>query len=358
MNDRYNRTPAEFEEEKTVLLSKDPQQDRRNQGWQQGRPQQGRPQQGRPQQGRPQQDSRQAFHRPNEGPEEYYSFVYDDGDFGGGQGTPDPKRGGSRKGIIIGVVIAVLLIAGFVCGKAIASWMTDDKEAETEVVNEDNENLTALESWDVQILDSDWDWDSKEVDDLNDQKQVYAILLVENNSEQPIVKLDFTVPDEDGEDVTDAKYPEYPLSAWGYIKNGQKGVMVADIHLERDADQLKPSTSSYTITQVYANENIDSRYEVPSGSVTAINGPNEDDYDIEISNPNEDDTNQNALLVAAKIRNDEIKTSDATGILSTAIPGRTKSYQQQHAFTDPNLPVDREDLVVYAVDRDYFKDTE
>ncbi len=329
MSDRYNRNRAEFDEEKTVVLSKGTER-----------------------------DSRQSFHQTNGSPEEYYSFLYDDGDSGSGWEKPDQKRGSMRKRIIIAVVIVVLLGAGFVCGKGIASWISGDKEAKTEVVNEDNENLTVLESWNVQILDSDWDWDSKEVDDLNDQKQVYAIFLVENNSEQPIVKMEFSVYDEDDEAVIDAKYPEYPLSAWGYVKNGQKGVMVADVHRQRDADQLQPSASSYTITQVYTNENLDSRYEVPSGSVTAINGPNEDDYDIEISNPNEDEINQNALLVAAKIRNDEIKTSDATGILSTAIPGRTKSFQQQHAFMDPNLPVDREDLVVYAIDRDYFRDTE
>ena len=255
-----------------------------------------------------------------------------------------------KKAIIAAIIIILLLAGGFLLGKMLAGSLSDE---ETPVTSEENKDFTAVTADSVEILSSDWDWDSREVDDLNDRKQVYAILLVENNSDTPIFKIEFEAKDKYGDDIKDVDHPEEPLVAEGYVKAGQKGIMVADVHLDKDASQSSPHRSDYDITAAYGNEDIDEDYEVPTGKISQ---QIEESYDVELSNPNEDEVNRSALLVAVKVRDDRIKESDATGKLTNPIPGGTPAFMQERAFYDPGLNTDNDDLVIYVIDRDYYKD--
>lgn len=257
------------------------------------------------------------------------------------------------KGVLIAGIVVVLIFAGFFAGKGIAGLFSG---GESNVTDSENEGLTGLNTDDISILSTDWDWDSKVEDDLNDQYQVYAIMCVENNSSKPITKIEFTAEDSDGDIIENAENPSASITAQGYIKAGKKGIMVADIRTDKENEKIQPSTKDYKITGVYTNEDINDSYEVPTGKIIKQYGPNGDYYDVVISNPNEDEINQDAWLVAARVKDDVIRDSDATGRLDTSVPGNTPKFEQDKAFIDPNLPTDNDKLTIYVIDTEYYKD--
>ena len=277
-----------------------------------------------------------------------------EGPVGPTYGGDTPKSGAPKK-IIIAAVIVVLAVAGLLIGKTVAGWYSGNSASSG---SGNNEGLAALEPSNVNILSSDWDWDSKELDQLNNWYQVYAIMFVENNNSSPITKIEFNVTGKDGTLIENAKSPGEPMAAQGYIKAGQKGIMVADINTDKKNKSLQPSSSDYEITAVYANDEIDEEYEVPTGKIVKKYGANGDYYDVQLENPNDNQIEQDAILAAVKISDDDIVDSDATGRLARSIPGHTSMFKQEAAFVAPNLYTDFDELTIYVIDTTYYENAD
>ena len=211
---------------------------------------------------------------------------------------------------------------------------------------------TSIDPATVTVLSSDWDWDSSRYED---GLVVDAILLVRNDSDKAITGIDFTVDAEDGSNIENARDPEAGMTAYGYIPGGSTGIMTGEMYTVRN--KIRPDNSTYQVQKVYSNDKIEN-YTVPTGYVTRTYGEGNDNYDVSIDNPNDVPVHASSKLVMAKVVDNNIEDSDATGVLSQPIEPQTSGYIQEMAFYDPHLYCGYSEVKVYAIDIDYYKNAE
>ena len=286
------------------------------------------------------------------------------------ESVPDPQGemppGSEKKFSPIIIVVAVLLLLA--AGAAFWFVMNHDSDdgnssdtgtEETTQADETDDSgdsdgsdqtieaITNLEEGDVTVLSSDWDWDSAHYDSSQGMYRVDAILYVKNSLDKPITGIDFAVLDKNWNEVENDIDPDESLFASGYINAGSKGVMVGQVWSYKK--KVRPNDDTYQIQTVYTNNALEG-YVVPYGKITKKYGPNGDYYDIVLTNPNDTDVYQDAIIVAVKLSGNKIKDSDATGEIDRPIPAHAEGFKQKKAFNDPNILTDPSEMEVYAID--------
>ena len=105
----------------------------------------------------------------------------------------------------------------------------------------------------------------------------------------------------------------------------------------------------------FTNNGIDPDYRVPTGRIVSFD-KNKDTYDVELDNPNDVPINSTATLVAVSRDATEflLDEADATGTLDEEIAPHERGYLAVDAFYDPNIRVDMDEIMVYAIDTDYY----
>ena len=259
---------------------------------------------------------------------------------GTGSGSGGSGENGIKKLIIPLAAGLLIIIAGIIL--LLSKGCEDSAPAEKNRVMDNVEGIT--------VLSSDWDWDSSRFVN-GDGYIVDAIVLVQNNSDTPITGIDFEVFSKEGDYIGNAADPDKSFSVYGYVKSGSTGIMIGEIH----TGDIKyvPDDKTYSIKRAYINDDI-AGYTVPSGAVTNVYGPENDDYDVYIDNPNDVPVNSSAKVVMVYVRDNEVQDSDATGRLTAEIGANTSGYIQEKAFYDPNMHSDPAGLTVYAIDIDYY----
>lgn len=262
----------------------------------------------------------------------------------------------SKKGrgpLIAGIAAACTIVIAI----GLFVFLSKDPGTDPDVTGSETSQDTVSElAKDIRVIDADIDWDSVEESDYGEYT-VEGILYVENKSAVPVTDISYKSSYTGGEPIhsflhdgdNSREYSPY-LVATGYIGAGRKGIMVSYMNVD-EADSKKKEQfqlDSFEITDVTENEYL-KNYTVPSGRI--INHTDDDHYDVSIDNYNTDvPVGENSTLVAVHIVNDTINEADATGTLDGEIPADTKDYRVPNAFYDPNLYVDYNDLVVYAID--------
>ena len=202
----------------------------------------------------------------------------------------------------------------------------------------------------VTVLSSDWDWDSSDED--ADCIYVDDILWVKNDSEYPIVGIEFSVCDENGNQMvnTDAETGT-TFTAYGYIPAGQEGIMSA---YAGTPAKVKHDDSTYKVTSVIINESLGD-YEVPTGKLVGYS-KDDDSYDAEITNGNDTEVSEGATVVTAEFKDGKIFDADATGRLSAPIGPNTEGSFHDACFTDPNFYAKPkfENKTVYVLDTEKY----
>ena len=264
----------------------------------------------------------------------------------GGKHAADGGTGGSfnRKYLILGAAfLAVILLTAVIVNSINKAKYEDQAPAasDTEYSGDVDETTEAT------VLSSDWDWDSSR--EAEDGYAVDTILLVRNDSDEPITGIDYYVSTKNGDRIVNEWEPDNPMHAYGYVKGGSVGIMVGEVCTAEH--KTVPDDSTYTVTGAYSDNNLEN-YTVPTGYVTRNYGEDNNDYDVSIDNPNSLEVSRNTRLVMAKIENNKIVDSDATGELTSVIEPNTMGFIQEKAFYDPHMYVKYTEVTVYAIDFD------
>lgn len=201
----------------------------------------------------------------------------------------------------------------------------------------------------VSVLDFDADWDSSYYDEKCGSHKVDVIMLVRNGSDEDIAGLQFTMAKKSGEELTNALNPEEPFKAEGYVKSGQKGVMVGTVWTN---ERKKTDRLSVVGAYKYAGEE---GYTVPEGKIIDATGINNDLYSIRIDNPNDVEICTTATIVCVVIKNNKIKDSDATGRIDTPVAANSKGNKIKKVFQDPGLMEKYKKYKVYAIDSTNYR---
>ena len=270
---------------------------------------------------------------------------------------PQGKKRGSKTPFIVALAVILLAVGVFLVVKFAlpgadagggAGGSGDCGGPPVEAVDPIREST---ETEGVKVLSSDWDWDSSYEDDGN--LYVYDILWVENSSDTPIVGMDFTVCDEDGNQMVSNNELEsgYSFAAYGYIPPGQEGIMTAFAVTPK---KVKHDDSTYKITSIFINESMGD-YVVPTGKLVGYNKDN-DSYDAEISNENDMDVLPDANVVAAEFKDGKIFDADATGTLNDLITAKEMNSFHKACFIDPNFYAKPkyENKTVYVIEIDKY----
>ena len=270
---------------------------------------------------------------------------------------PQGKKSGSKTPFIVAAAVILLAVGVFLVVKFAlpgadagggAGGSGDCGGPPVEAVDPIREST---ETEGVKVLSSDWDWDSSYEDDGN--LYVYDILWVENSSDTPIVGMDFTVCDEDGNQMVSNNELEsgYSFAAYGYIPPGQEGIMTAFAVTPK---KVKHDDSTYKITSIFINESMGD-YVVPTGKLVGYNKEN-DSYDAEISNENDMDVLPDANVVAAEFKDGKIFDADATGTLNDLITAKEMNSFHKACFIDPNFYAKPkyENKTVYVIEIDKY----
>ena len=266
--------------------------------------------------------------------------------------------------IVIAVIAAVLLAAA-----ALWFFLHDGNDGEegsegtqTTEEAEDRDDAEPAEEGggevsesDISVLSSDWDWDSAYYSSSSDMYQVDAILYVSNSSDTPVTGILYSVFDKDYNVIENDSDPGENFYAVGYVGPGSEGIMVGKVWTTHK--KIRPNDDTYEVERVYANGGLDD-YTVPSGMITDRYGPDNDYYDVMLSNYNDTEVKQSATVVAVQRSGSKIKDSDATGTIERPIPANTDDFTQQRAFNDPNLYGTPGDYEIYAIDWEYLESVE
>lgn len=272
---------------------------------------------------------------------------------------PGPKPGPPRPpkiwiilaSVLVGIIILAIGIGGF---KALTGGNGNNGEGFS------GENMpTTAESTgvklvsdvqDVEIRNFDWDWDSNEYDSTTQMFTVDTIFWIKNNSDKPIVGIQYEATAPNDKPIKNENKDAKPLAAFGYIDSESSGPMVGVVHNTKKSI-IPDKREKIIIKGVYVNEDIGD-YVVPKGSVIDHKG---EDYTVALPNKNDSDVDENSKLVIIAMEDGKIVDSDATGKLNGAIPPHTDRYVVDDAFKDPHFNQTAiESMEVYAIDKKYL----
>lgn len=270
----------------------------------------------------------------------------------------DPRR---KRGLVIFLVslMAALLIAAGVI--FIAKPFSDDSDQGSGGLFGSGDDEVEVSVDHIEIVDSDWDWDSSRKTGGN--YEVDIIMSVNNESDTAITGIDFDV-NRNGEYIANCGDPDEPFRAEGYIPGYESGVMVAKVVVEEK--NINPEDVTTEITKAITNPDIPEDYTVPNGYFSYNGGPGNDYYDVAIRNYNDMPVNETSTLVAVRYQDENSGkfykeyATDATGRLSSDIAPLEEEFIQEKAFVDPHLDANSYGFyIIYVLDTEYYNsDTE
>lgn len=254
---------------------------------------------------------------------------------------------------VLAVALIFLIIHSLVGGDEEPALATDDPEYsdETDDTSTAETGFHSIDQSYITVLSSDWDWDSSEYDSDTGIYRVDAVLYVKNNSDEPLVEIDFKVDSQEGDAVFDGNSGSDTFYAYGLVKPGERGFLVADVYT--DEEKIRPDDTTYVVSEAFANSYMDT-YVVPYGKITDNYGPDNDYYDISVDNPNDVEVSEYAKVVAVRTKGDALKEGEASGHLTGSIPAGASGFEQTRAFDNPNLHSKYEEMTVYIIDINYL----
>ena len=264
--------------------------------------------------------------------------------------------------VLVGVLIFSILLGGiaFLKGKGDGgdnvanNPLTNEAgggEGGTKATDDEGGMKTIADVQGVKITNFEYDWDSAVSDSVSGIHTVDAIYRVTNESGRPIIGIEYEASSAGGEPITDDVEGSSALSAFGYIPNGKSGVMVGKLNCKKK--NLKPDGGSFKVTSAYVNDSIQN-YTVPTGEIIEHVG-GADYYNVSVTNNNDTEVSKDAVLVAINYSDGKITEADATGRLSGPIPPGEQNYKVVEAFSDPHFKSNNEELKIYVIDTDYYK---
>lgn len=268
----------------------------------------------------------------------------------------EPKKKSSKLTGVLAVILAIVIAAGYwgqdyISSIGLAHGGEISETVEEEVVTVEEPPIHELDTSQVSIISSDWDWDSCRK--VGEGYQVDYILLVKNVSDEPVIELYFKVRDKTGASIGEKGETSNPLRGVGLVSPGGTGIMVGEVTVANK--QTRADKSTYEITQAMTNKKVED-YKLPEGKITSCHGDNNDYYDISVVNTNGVTISKNSVVVTVFTKDGKIKESDATGKIVVGI-GPGESLDQKDAFYDPNLlkyQDNKKKYVVYVIDKDYL----
>ena len=292
------------------------------------------------------------------------------------RGGKGPDGGTKKRTVMIIALCAILAILLAVCGVMIIKNHSSGNVEQAAAVGPEQLEIV---SWDTDFSNS-----SKRNDDATYSYNI--IMLVKNNSDEPITGMAYKMRNYDGEIVRnmDNDYGvEAPFYAEGYVAPQESGLMVSRITISDDEyknenpqmDGHRPRPQGALIDEAYVYTG-DEEYVVPTGQLYGEDKIGEDDfgnglynYNVKIYNNNANPIHEESGIVAAYIKHDEstgydsIIVSSANGQVPREITANTEDdiaygmqrtefgqgkYQKNSAGDKINI----EDYTVYVIDHE------